>query len=235
MERIVQAVLRRLPADALSRGASTSGELRLSERVVSVEALRDLPRGTKHIVISPRAIVTPAAKDLLKAQGVSVRREAAGAASAANGVATTLSTPLPSLELVTFACETPLDLVELAGLAAKSDVRCRLANAVPHAELAGFLASLAGGTSPQRSICFTSQNTLVLCAANRHPQLRAAAANCSCCVREAAGAIGANLLVVNPKGKSLHQLSQLVREFAACDGTCSAATTQLLRTLSPSK
>jgi hypothetical protein len=82
VERIVVEVIRRLGLlDASARVAvgersSTTAELRLTEKVVSLRLLEGKLTGIKKLLVQPRAIVTPAVKDELKTRKIELVRQA---------------------------------------------------------------------------------------------------------------------------------------------------------------
>lgn len=230
IERIVRTVVNRLraaqaegsqSADATPRTSSTA-EITIDDRVITIETLANLA-GATSVNIGQKAILTPAAKDLLRERGISLQRVST---SSGRGLSTAAK-PANVIGLVSFACETALETNSLVEQLARAGVSAECLNSAAGG-VAELIPQLATNASRQKLICFTSQPSLVLCAANRHATLRAAGANCACCVREAAGSIGANLLVVKPRGKSQHQLVQLIREFAQCDAACSPEITRLL-------
>ena len=88
VERIVVEVIRRLglletnptrergPANGVAAGerSSTTAELRLTEKVVSLRLLEGKLTGITKVIVKPRAIVTPAAKDELKVRNIELIR-----------------------------------------------------------------------------------------------------------------------------------------------------------------
>ncbi len=229
IERIVQAVLQRLGETPVAGKSVSSADAQaaqgvtLSERVITVASLEKL-NGAKVVNVAEKAIVTPAAKDFLRDQGIMLQRTTAGSKSGVNPA----QSGSAAISLVSFACDTAVETGTLIEQLARAGVV-----AACHGDWSGGISELIqmlGTAQNGKTICFTSQPSLVLCAANRHAALRAAAANCSCCVQEAAGSIGANVLVVKPRGKSQHQLVQLVREFATCGNACPPEIKQLLGT-----
>ncbi|MDA7980639.1 MAG: hypothetical protein MPJ50_17925 [Pirellulales bacterium] len=225
VERIVEAVMRRLNEQGLAPTKQLSGEVVIQAHVISMDSLSCLEDATS-LVIGDKAIVTPAAQDFLRERGVGVRRTAnlmpSGMADASQGKANKV------VCLVNYACETSLDLGELTAQLVRAGVAAECAPGGLGDDLVGLVEALEATATTCKAICLTSQPSLVLCAANRRPTLRAASANCSCCVRDAADSIGANVLVVQPRGKSQHQLVQLMREFAHCRADCPAQLTPAL-------
>lgn len=69
---IVAEVIRRL-AVAASRGpteSATSTDLRLTERVVTLQTIEKQLSGIKRVVVQPKSVVTPAVKDELKTRKI---------------------------------------------------------------------------------------------------------------------------------------------------------------------
>ena len=65
----------------------------------------------------------------------------------------------------------------------------------------------------QLGVLITNRTAPALCLANRHPGVRAAwGANVEM-VRDAVATVGANLLVIDPTGRNLAELTNSVREF----------------------
>ncbi len=59
----------------------TVGEVHLSDRVITLESLKDQLSGAKSIVVHPKAVVTPAVKDLLRQQSIRLVRQLPNATS----------------------------------------------------------------------------------------------------------------------------------------------------------
>ncbi len=75
VEWIVAEVLRRLTA-AGTAAHEGEAELVLKERVVTVRLIEGRLTNVKRVVVSPRAVVTPAVKDELKHRKIQLAREA---------------------------------------------------------------------------------------------------------------------------------------------------------------
>jgi hypothetical protein len=72
-ERIVTEVIRRLGLAGAehNRSAPAAGtDLRLAERVVTMRTIETRLSRVKRVVVEPRAVVTPAVKDELKARKI---------------------------------------------------------------------------------------------------------------------------------------------------------------------
>ena len=70
IEWIVSEVLRRLGVAGDERSSSPVSELRIIERVVTLRSIEGRLSEVKRVVVIPRAVVTPAAKDELKARKI---------------------------------------------------------------------------------------------------------------------------------------------------------------------
>jgi hypothetical protein len=69
VERIVVEVIRRLElirVEGDERNSSPVGELRITDRVVTMRSIEGRLNGVTRIVVQRRAVVTPAVKDELK-------------------------------------------------------------------------------------------------------------------------------------------------------------------------
>jgi len=73
LEWVVQEVIRRLRA-ADGGDPAAANELRLSDRVVTLAAIKDQLANVQRVVVPAKAIVTPAAKDELKARQIKLVR-----------------------------------------------------------------------------------------------------------------------------------------------------------------
>lgn len=72
LEWIVQEVIRRLRDGGGNPPAG--GELRLSDRVVTLAALKDRLANVQRVVVPAKAVVTPAVQDELKARQIELVR-----------------------------------------------------------------------------------------------------------------------------------------------------------------
>jgi hypothetical protein len=90
IEDIVRVVVERLRSGVAATVVQTPqpkvaeptvGEVHLSERVITLESLKDKLSGAKSIVVHPKAVVTPAVKDTLRQQGIRLVRQLPSIAS----------------------------------------------------------------------------------------------------------------------------------------------------------
>jgi hypothetical protein len=73
LEWIVQEVIRRLRL--LESNPPPTGELRLTECVVTLATLKDRMANVQRIVVTPRAVVTPAVRDELRQRTIELVRQ----------------------------------------------------------------------------------------------------------------------------------------------------------------
>ena len=90
IEDIVRVVVERLRVGVAAPSVQVTptnnaepaaGEVHLSDRVITLESLKDQLSGTKSIVVHPKAVVTPAVKDFLRQQSIRLVRKLPNAAS----------------------------------------------------------------------------------------------------------------------------------------------------------
>jgi hypothetical protein len=76
LEWIVQEVIRRLrAADDEQPPPAAASELRLSDRVVTLAALKDRLNNVSRVSVPSKAVVTPAVRDELRQRGVELVRQ----------------------------------------------------------------------------------------------------------------------------------------------------------------
>lgn len=208
VERIVREVLERLgvtgngatvAVDTKQR-ASEPQSLALDGRVISVADLAGRLEGVRVVTVPRKAIVTPAARDMLRERGVSLASRAVAvemrvAARLALGVA---ESGCDAAELVRCLREDGVEVEQLA--------RTGLASVVE--ELADRIVR-----DGRLGVLLTDNPLAAVCRANRHRGVRAAIGNNAVEVGRALAAIGANLLIVEPQGRGAFALRQAARAF----------------------
>jgi hypothetical protein len=206
VERIVRAVLSELNG-AAARGArpSESGEkevertLVLTSKVVSLAEVEGKLKDVSRLVVPRGAVFTPAARDELRKFAVAV-------ASATDGKTS------PRVRLVLAAAETSFEPTALAtalageGIAVDRIAAGDLSNAVDTLTRKVVVDKLLG-------ILITDMPAAALCLANRQRGVRAALGYSLEAVSEAVNVIAANLLVIDPRSRSLLELRRFTREL----------------------
>lgn len=208
----VQNTKRVKESERTESGSTTAeSDLHLSLPVISVARLEGKLTGVKRLVVTPKAVVTPAAKDLLRERKVELARGAANGKPSNSG----------KLTLAVGVAETPYDPASLCR-ELKSDNGSL--EELAHTGLATVTEELSeqvarGG---RLGLLLTSNVSAAACLANRNRGVRAAEARCPTSTREAIKGVGVNLLVVNPVGKSTFELKRMIQVFLAGAGECPA-------------
>jgi len=221
VERIVREVLAKMAGfetiRPLDKPASASEELVLENKVVSVADLTDRLGGVTRLVVPRGAIFTPAARDELRKRNIAVASRVSPAANIA------ISRPL-----VVAVDDTNYDPASLVNMLANDKVRIERLPSVGLIQVVDELceAVARGGSF---GLLLTEQSAAALCLANRQPGVRAVLGQSVLAVREAAVAVGGNLLVIDPTSKSLFEMRQMVRMLTQCKQTdCPPALRQKL-------
>ena len=183
--------------------AAATAELALAGRLVTLADLDGRLQGIKQLVVPRGAVLTPAVRDRLRDARIAISyrvvqmKNATQRAGLVLGVAETKSDP--AALIVALGREGPL-FEQLA--------RSGLASVI---EESGDEVRKGG----KLGLLITSAVDLALCLANRRAGVRAVRGAEPDSVRKAVESFGANLLVLDPAGKSLFQSLRIVREFAS--------------------
>jgi len=203
VERIVRQVLAEIaggkPVAQSSATSNGAGDLVVSKRVVSLADVEGRLTGVTRVIVERGAVFTPAARDELKQHGVSI------ASAVRAGI------KQAKLRIGLAAAETKYDAKAfIAALATDGfEVETLKENCLP-----GTIDKLCCRVKHDGvGLLITSSAAAALCLANRQSGVRAALAVNVAAVEGAVSAIGANLLVVDPAGKSLFELRQIVRQW----------------------
>lgn len=201
IEQIVREVLRRLANKP--EADPTRREVTWPKRLVTLADAQDKLAGCTSLVMPARGVVTPAAKDWLRQQGVTLSYS--GAESTASK---------PKKTLVCQAAETRFDSTALLEGLRRDNIGLEVASQTELTRAAAEMAErLARGG--RLGLLLTDQPVAGLCLANRQRGLRAITSSKAGEVTEAARSVGANLLVLNPAGWSGFELKQCVARFVA--------------------
>jgi hypothetical protein len=203
IDSVVREVLARLtaerPIEKRSMVDTSPVQLVLGPAVISLSTLADRLSGVRRVVVGKKAVVTPAARDLLRQHNITISRSAdasgAGKPALAVAVCDTASDPAALLRLVA-PLAAGIERLAKTGLAS---VVSELTETVVKDGRLGLLLS--------------GKPDVACCLANRRPGVRAAVARDRDEVAQAIGNLGLNLLVVDPARRSLFQLGQMVKQF----------------------
>jgi hypothetical protein len=177
------------------------GEVVVASRVVTLDELGGRLKGLRRLVVSPGAVLTPAVRDALRENNVALAFEAAPGQPASGAGRLVLVTAFTSFD------PGPLvDALRNDGLEACATTSNCLIETTD--SLAGRLRE-----SGTLGLVLTSQVAAALCLANRLAGVRAVTGDSAAMVAKTAASVGANLLVLDPRGKSVFQLKQMIGEF----------------------
>lgn len=198
IQRIVGDVLMELSALAaapravpsVSEQSSTVG---FSETVITASLLEDRLNGSETISIAGRALLTPAAQDLIRERSVSVVRvtEAAEQENFRSATKLIVVTPHPATD------ELLRSSVATRELAGSTDEAAKLA-----------ISAVCRGEA-ERVLILTDKPHQAACQANRNDRVRAAVAADAGDVRGIGPEFSVNVWCVNPSSRSTFELTRL--------------------------
>ncbi len=175
---VVQRLMTDGAASTNVKPTSSTGELRLSEKLVTVETLKQkLTESTTTLCVPAKAVVTPAVKDELKQRGIELRK-----VDAANDCRQDNSPVV-------------IDATKISASAAWKSVQ--------RVEQIGSLQQAVGravnvAKTEQMVVVLSDQPEVAVAAANRQSGVRAMVACGSHDWQSAAKTLGANLIVCQP-------------------------------------
>ncbi len=183
-----------------------TGELAISDEVVALAGLHGRLGGISRLMVRRGAIITPAVRDLLRDKKIELITQA----SAENNV-NAIAGKTRLLLGVANTNYRPAELLRVLG---------REPIAIEQPVATGFnehmeLLTAAVSTGDTLGMLLTEETAAALCLANRHGGVRAIAATDSRGVADGVRAIGANLLVVHPRGRTLFEMKRIVSQFCA--------------------
>ena len=174
----------------------------MAAAVVTMAEVASHLEGAREFVIGPRTILTPAVRDVLTQQRIAVTRSVSEA-----------TVPTGRMPLLVVGI-TPMghDPQPYWRQFERLGVGCRRVDGSSLAGILRELTTLLAGAAHQ-AVLLTDQTAAALCLANRQPGIRAILATGVDVVCRDTEAVGANLLVVSPRGLSAYQVGCMAREF----------------------
>jgi hypothetical protein len=195
----------------VANSASTNGQLTLNARVITTALLAGRIDGIKRIVVPPRAVITPAVRDLLRKKQITLVAATESAPNTQAGAELLVAVVDPAGQ---FGHALSAIGSEWNG-AQRWDGDCVI-RAVREVTRAVVQRDAAG-------IILTRQPSLALCQSNRRASVRAAWGTSVAAVKEALQSIGANVLVVDPTLHGVPELRGILREFVDGSHSCPKA------------
>lgn len=199
IERVVSEVLRRLGKHEtrIAKGSEHEGTTGIcAERVLTLATIAGWPGETQEVTLEPGCVVTPAAKDELRARNIRIRRA---------------SEPKPTAPCGSYAAVVQCDGSRVARILSAVDaaaevvefetVEQALEQIAPIAE-AGDLATL-----------WTTSPTKAICSANRNPNVWAVQGWDLSSIKHAVAQVDANLLIVDSRQTNDHLTRAMLKVF----------------------
>jgi hypothetical protein len=207
VDAAVRSVLAELFSTPRSRGvdgyAAREGDELFPGRLLSLREAEGLPAGLRAVRVAPGTVVTPLARDYLKRLGIEVRFVARGEAERARNVGEW-----------GFAIESRSGVLEAFRRAILDGVERWRELGPSLDEAARWVAE-----APARgALVVTDEASVAVYRGCQVPGARAAAAEEPGAVARAVRALGVNLLVVEPAGKSIALLKQMCATFRRAGG-----------------
>jgi hypothetical protein len=211
VDRIVHGVLQQMQKPAPSAVKSTpvaappipappksGGEHHLPQPVITAGLIDEqVPRTVSVVVVTPRAVVTPAAIDTLRARKVSLRRETPSKPEAAS----------PVRRLAIVVRNTPA----IERLAKQKSWRRELLGCPDDAAKLAISAITRG--EADRVLIFAAQHHRAAALANRNAAVKAVAVSSFDDLRGALEQIRANVLCLDPTGRSDFEIARMADYF----------------------
>ncbi len=198
------------PNQATTNSAST---LTLSERLVTTATLTGRLRGMTACRAPVGAIVTPAARDLLRERRVKLE------------FATPAEAPKKHVKKHRLILAIIGSTLDAGPLAAALACPRRFLEVTTNSDLLTAVEAVIGAVRPTSAptasaptasaIVLTSEAAAAVCLVNRAPGMRAAQAASARDVAAAIRSLGPNVLIVDPTGRSYWELLQITKTFAA--------------------
>ncbi|MBI1349351.1 hypothetical protein GC163_24045 [bacterium] len=224
IERIVANVLEQLqpaaavrpliepvaPAPVISKPTApvSPAELGISDRVVTAAVLEKLalPNGVT-LLVSPKAVITPSAHDVLKQRKIRWTRT-----KSATATTMALSTPVRWQILVSAVTPTVRTLLDHVSRSLSGWRRQLVGTSNEVIEIAGRAVSTA---DVDRVLILAQAAELVACETNRNAKVRAAVISSAEQLRSVETQMSPNVWVLNPQLRSYMELRQIVQACAA--------------------
>ncbi len=199
VDQVVREVLAEL--DHAPNAGHTDNELVINARVVTLSEVEGRLGPVRRLVVPPQAVVTPAVRDELYRKNITLAYATTAKPQAAG-----------SLRLVLVTAGKRFDPAALVHALGKEDIQVE-----QHASdcLIAAADQLAAELRKANTlgVLLTRHTAAGLCLANRHRGVRAVSGADAPAVANAAAAVGANLLVLDPGVVGFFQLKQIVTEF----------------------
>lgn len=204
-------------SEVTKNSPSNSDTLTCDSQLLTLGTFAKGLEGVRHLIIAPKAVITPSLKEELHRRGIEVERRASGRAP--QNVTTKAGKPV-AVSSVEARPTGRLLVIEL-DCSQKNHWAKAIAQAagtIDHlacASLSQALDAVASHVSrgEQLAVILTRQAAAVACAANRNNAVRAAATGSIDTVATVTRSMAANVLAIDPSQHSRHTLQAMTRQF----------------------
>lgn len=224
IDRIVQGVLTQLGGDVVRADAkpqvttttvppaapTANVGVEISERIVTADVLAERVNGQKLVTVGPKALVTPAAWDLIRDRGLTLQRGDTKPKATDTGAATavtTKTTEVTGRPLLFVVRNT--DAVERLWSDLQGAWRRELLGCPDDAAKLAISAIARGETNT--AVILAAQTHRAACLANRNEAVKAVAVRDAADVPVVRKQLRANVWCVDPSGRSWFELRNLMK------------------------
>jgi ribose 5-phosphate isomerase RpiB len=179
-----------------------SNTLTLASRVVTMNDVLGRLDGVRRVLVSRKAIVTPAVRDDLLRRGIALETS--------DSVSDRKSGPV---RIVLMTSGTEFEAAALSASLTREGFQVEPSTSDCIIAATNILAAEAAQPDTL-CVLLTSHVAAALCLANRHRGVRAVNCTDALVVAKTSAAVGANLLVLDPRAGGFFQLKQIVTEFS---------------------
>ena len=184
------------------QGSAPATVVELASRVITLDHLEGKLEGVKQVAVPRRAVITPAARDELNRRGIAI------------GYAIAVQQSKPRPTVVWGQAETNYEAARLLDALARERISIEsLAQSGLTQVIDELSDEINKGGKP--AILLTAKAAVAVCLANRRRGVRAVMAQSVATTMQAVRAVGGNLLVVDPVGRSGFELKRLAGQFIA--------------------
>lgn len=193
----------RLVEEVLTRISAPATVVALNSRVVTLAELEGKLDRAEQVIVPPRAVITPAARDELKRRGIAVGYAIAPRAATK-----------PRASVAWGQAETSYDAARLIDALARTGMTIEQTAQTGLTQMIHELSDeITKGGKP--AVLLTGQAAVAVCLANRRRGVRAVLAQSVATTMQAVRGVGANLLIVDPAARTWFELNRLIGQFLA--------------------
>jgi hypothetical protein len=195
IDRIVAAVLAQLRDERPAHPPRTASATLIDEAVITADLLADRAISAE-VHIGPKSILTPAARDYIREQGIRWKRANGAPKSTTPGCTWNAVVVNPSDAVSQAVAELSPGKRELVGTC--TDAAEKAVSIVCRAEAEG-------------AVVFAESADQIACLANRNQHIRALVAHDPAGLERAAAEISPNVIIIRPAGRTAYELRNLLR------------------------